>query len=170
MTFKIHDKLNRIVAVSVNLQETGAEINRLTEKLKADEKELDLLTVHYMQTEMEYGKLIGEDIDHLPTIEALLQKHGEAKPKKAVSANRQTFFLVKRSDGRYWGGSNWKWTLSRENSYGFPDEERAWSFINNNFDKPDPDWDPNKRYKTVPHAEYDAEGRAIPIENPNEEF
>ncbi len=170
MTFKIHDKLNRIVAVSVNLQETGAEINRLTEKLKADEKELDLLTVHYMQTEMEYGKLIGEDIEHLPAIESLLQKHSMFKEEAPKTPNRQRFFLVKRSDGQYWGGSNWGWTMGRENSCGYKDEETAWAFINSNFVNGAPMGSLSYRYKPVPHAEYDAEGRAIPIENPNEEF
>ncbi len=76
MTFKIHDKLNRIVTVSVNLQNVGNDINELTAKIKSQEKELDLMIVHYMQTEMEYGKLIGEEIDHLAAIDVILKKHG----------------------------------------------------------------------------------------------
>lgn len=85
MTFKIHSKLNRVVAVSVSLQELGAQIMRETAALKESEKILDLLTVHYMQTEMEYGDLIGETIDHTSEIIRLLTKHGQTKMKELNS-------------------------------------------------------------------------------------
>lgn len=84
MSFKIHSKLNRIVEVSVNLSAMGTQIAKLTAQLKEDEKELDLLTVHYMQTETEYGGLIGEIIDNRSAIAGLLKKHDQEEFKKKV--------------------------------------------------------------------------------------
>ena len=75
MTFKAHDKLNRITELALTLQREGIQIDKMTKKIREDEKALDLLTVHYMQTEMEYGKLIGENIDYTAAIVILLARH-----------------------------------------------------------------------------------------------
>ncbi len=129
MTFKIHSKLNRLTELTSALQQLGEEITDLDYRVKGDEKKLDLLHVHYMQTEMEYGELIGEKIDHFLKIESLLIKHGMQKSdgeKKPVDEN--DFYLVKRSDGMYWGGRGWE--KDRTRALGFSNADKAWSFIN----------------------------------------
>jgi hypothetical protein len=75
MTFKIHTKLNRIVETSISLKRLSVQIQNALTKKEEDHKALDLLLIHYMQTEMEYGKLIGEEINHTNQIEFLLEKH-----------------------------------------------------------------------------------------------
>lgn len=168
MTFKIHDKLNRLTELCENLQQTGEQISEKTAYIKCTEKELDLLLVHYMQTEMEYGKLIGEFIDHLAAIETLLQKLGEAKVTVKQDSVVQNFFVIKRSDGCYWGGTNWEWVKDKNHAYGFDREEKAWEYINGQMIIPD--LGSHFRYKPVLFYFYDAAGALIPDPDPNSEF
>ncbi len=165
MTFKIHDKLNRIVEVSTSLQQYGTQITNLSKVMQAHEKELDLLTVHYMQTEMEYGKLIGEEIDHLAAIETLLQKHGKEKPEtaKEIVPIDGDFYLIKRSDGMYWGGLCWE--KNKHLAHGYPNEVAALALINSGvFWERDNETGKAYRYNPVLNfADYDAA-------NPNSVF
>ncbi len=140
MSFKIHDKLNRITRVAATLQESGKRIEELSKKLSETQKDLDLLTVYYMQVEMEYGELIGEDIEHLAAIEVLLKKYDMDKKPLGGKPNKQNFYVIRRFDGKYWGGPHCGWTRDKSNSIGFPDEKMANEFTDINFKDRDPNY------------------------------
>ncbi len=72
MSFKIHDKVNRIVSLSANLQSLLSDIKERTEALRRDTRALSLQQIHYMETEMEFGILIGLEYDHREAIEKML--------------------------------------------------------------------------------------------------
>lgn len=81
MDFKIHSKLNRIAEVSASMQDAASRIAIQTKEIQKLQKSLDLLMVHYMQMETEYGELIGEEIDNKDAVEELLTKHGMEKER-----------------------------------------------------------------------------------------